>query len=173
MINIRNIKVGYLKTNCYFIEDDFTCLIVDPGDEADKIISSVNKKVLGILITHHHLDHNGAIEEIKEHFKCPVYDYTNLKEGLNRIGFFSFEVIYTPGHTRDSISYLFNNDLICGDFIFNGTIGRTDLPTGSMLDMQESIKKIIKYPSSIKVYPGHGETTDLISEKSSLMSYLK
>lgn len=51
--------------------------------------------------------------------------------------------------------------MFTGDFLFKGTVGRTDLPTGDYERMQESIEKIKKYDKNIKIYPGHGETSKL------------
>jgi hydroxyacylglutathione hydrolase len=171
-MNIKNIKVGSLQTNCYILEKDDECIVIDPGDEANKIINIIDKKVIGIIITHYHFDHVGALEDLKAKYKCPVYDYTNLKEGMNTISNFTFECIYTPGHKSDSISLLFDKALFCGDFIFKGSIGRTDVPTASMKDMQNSIKKMINKNPDIIIYPGHGESTSLKNELNNLKSYL-
>ena len=75
---------------------------------------------------------------------------------------FNFEVIYNPGHTDDSISYYFKeeNILFSGDFIFKGSVGRTDLG-GNNLDMLNSINKIKQYNKDIIIEPGHGEETTL------------
>ena len=92
-----------------------------------------------------------------------IYNYSNLEEKEYTISDFSFEVIYNPGHTSDSISYYFKDieSLFCGDFIFYESIGRCDLPTGNINKMKESIKKIKKYPKNIKIYPGHDISTTL------------
>ena len=76
---------------------------------------------------------------------------------------FNFEVIYTPGHTSDSITYYFYDYgvMFTGDFLFKESIGRKDLETGNVNDMLESIDKIKEYDPSIKIYPGHGDTTTL------------
>lgn len=166
-MNIINVKVGYLSTNCYILEKDKECLVVDPGYDIEKIKSSIKSKLVGILITHHHHDHDGALKDLLDYKSVPVYDYSNLKEGNVSIGNFNFEVIYTPGHTKDSITYYFYEDksMFTGDFLFNNDIGRTDLPTGSDIEMKSSINKIKKYPDGIDVYPGHEEFTTLRNEK--------
>jgi hydroxyacylglutathione hydrolase len=169
---IKQIKVGYLETNCYILEDNLASLIIDPGDDVLKIDQMIQKRVIGILLTHHHQDHVGGVDYLVNKFKCNVYDINNLKEGNNNIGMFNFNCIYTKGHSNDSISFLFNNNLFCGDFIFENAIGRTDLSTGNMLDMQNSIKKIIKYDDNIVIYPGHGNITSLKKEMSNLKSFL-
>ena len=173
-MNIDVVKVGYLETNVYILSRDGHVLIIDPGDEPEKIINKVKGKVDGIIVTHHHFDHVGALNEIKEKYNTKVYDRFNLTEGENQIGEFSFEVIYTPGHTDDLITIYFKNDeaLFCGDFIFKGSIGRFDFPESDFNDMQKSIKKIIKYPKTTHIYPGHGDKTTLGDEYNMLMSYL-
>ena len=92
--------------------------------------------------------------------------FSMLKEKNYKIENFSFDVIYTFGHTSDSVTYYFKEEKIMftGDFIFKNSIGRTDLG-GNSNDMKNSINKIKKYSDNIKIYPGHGDTTSLIDEK--------
>lgn len=165
-MNIKTIVVGELQTNCYVLEKDDECIIIDPGAEPIKIDQQINKNLIGIIITHSHYDHVGALNYFKEKYKIPVYDYSNLKEEINTIGSFILDVITTPGHTSDSISIYFKNEniMFVGDFIFYHTIGRTDLPTGNYNEMKNSIEKIKKY-DNIKILPGHGNTTTLREEK--------
>ena len=166
-MEVKRIIVGPIRTNCYILNKDKECLIIDPGDEAERIKKEITNKVIGILITHHHFDHVGALEELKDFYQVPVYDYNNLKEKNYKIGNFNFEVLYTFGHTSDSITFYFKDDkkMFGGDFIFKNSIGRTDLPTGNMKDMLKSIEKLKKYNDNIIIYPGHGENTDLNYEK--------
>ena len=65
-MNIKTIVVGPLEENCYILEKNNKCIIIDPGDEAQRIIDNINKEVLTILITHHHFDHIGALKEVQE-----------------------------------------------------------------------------------------------------------
>ena len=163
-MKIDKIKVGYLKCNCYVLEIDNHVLIIDPGDEAEKIISLIGDRIVdGVIITHHHFDHDGALDMIIQKYDTKMYDRYNLNEGINKIGKFSFEVIYTPGHKEDAITIYFikDNVMFCGDFIFKDSIGRCDLPGGNINDMMESINKIKKYDYDIMIYPGHGSTTSL------------
>jgi len=79
----------------------------------------------------------------------------------------TFLVIATPGHTAGSCCFYFEEDqiLISGDTLFEGSVGRTDLPTGSTSTLNRSIKeKLLVLPKSVKVYPGHGETTTIGDE---------
>ena len=164
-MKIDVVKVGYLETNCYIIEKNKHVLVIDPGDEFDKIKEVINNRIIdGVLITHGHFDHVGCIKDFD---KSLIHNYDNLNEGLHEIGNFKFEVIYTPGHKEDSISFYFKEDnmIFVGDFIFRDSIGRTDLPGGNMTDMLNSISKIKKYPDNIILQPGHGPNTTLGYEK--------
>ena len=157
-MKIDKVIVGYLKENCYVLSIENNCLVIDPGDEYEKIKKVIgNKRVVGTIITNHHFDHVGALN----HFNN-IYDYHNLKEGINRIENFNFEVIYTPGHTNDSICIYFKdvNTMFVGDFIFKDAIGRTDLG-GNMGDMKKSLFKISKYEKDIDILPGHGKESIL------------
>ena len=166
-LNIKTIVVGDLEENCYIIEKNNKCIVIDPGDEFEKIDSNITCKLIAILITHHHFDHIGALEELKNKYNVEVYDSNNLNEGNINIEDFNIEVIFTKGHTNDSITYYFKDDnvMFTGDFLFKEDIGRTDLPTGNMFEMKKSIEKIKKYPDKIIVYPGHDESTNLEYEK--------
>lgn len=164
-MKIEIIKVGDLETNCYILEKDNNILLIDPGDESNKIIDKIgDRKLIGILITHNHFDHIGALENILNKYEVEVYDKNNLEEKEYNIGEFKFKIIFNPGHTSDSVSYLFDNNLFCGDFIFKDSIGRWDLPTGNYNEMLESISRIKKYNDLI-IYPGHGDSTLLEEEK--------
>ncbi len=157
--------MGPLEENCYIVTINNKSLIIDPGDDARKIIKACNNlNIVGILITHHHFDHIGALNEIEKHF--------NLKESKTVDGI-DFVIIKNPGHSVDSVSYYFKNYkvMFVGDFIFNGSIGRTDLPTGNLNDMLDSLKKISNYPDDIVIYPGHGLHTILGKEKLNFKNY--
>ena len=171
-MEIKKVEVGFLKTNCYILVKDNKYLIIDPGDEFNKINERINGEVVGIIITHYHFDHIGALEDLVNKYKVNIYDINNLEEGINTIYPFTFNMIKTPGHKSDLISLLFDNHLFCGDFIFEGTIGRADLPGANFLDMQESIRKIMKLDKNTIIYPGHGNITTLEKELGNLSRYL-
>jgi len=165
-MKIKNIIVGPLETNCYLLINSGKCFIIDPGEEATLIEKAIgDHKVVGIIITHYHFDHIGALEELKNKYQVEVYDFHNLKEGMNQIENFMFEVLFTPGHKEDSISLLFEKNMFVGDFIFKNSIGRTDLEGGNFEQMKESIRKLKSYPNDIILYPGHGEPTTLEEEQ--------
>ena len=158
MMKINRVIVGPLRTNCYIISINNECLVIDPGDNYELIKKEIgSKKVIGTIITHHHFDHVGAINHFDK-----IYDINNLKEGINTIGNFTFEVIYTKGHTNDSICIYFKEDniMFVGDFLFKDGIGRTDLG-GNEADMHNSLLKISKYNQDITILPGHGDNSKL------------
>ena len=172
-MKINSVVVGPLDTNCYILNNNGKVIIIDPGDEKDKIINEVNGEVVGIIITHHHFDHVGAMEEIKNYYKVNVYDYSNLKEN-NKIDNFEFKMVRTPGHTDDSITIYFEKEKIMfvGDFIFYGSIGRTDLG-GNISDMKKSIESILLYDDDIKLYPGHFIPTKIGIERNNLINTIR
>lgn len=160
-MKIDRVITGSLEENCYILGIDNKVLVIDPGDDIDIINKTIgNRSVLGVLITHRHFDHIGALSYFD---KDIIYDREVLKEKEYKLGKFIFDVIYTPGHSSDSISFYFkkNNILFSGDFIFKNTIGRCDLPTGNFTIMKESIAKIKNYPLNMVIYPGHGDSTNL------------
>lgn len=163
-MKLQTVIVGQLEENCYIITKDNNALVIDPGDEIDKIKEVIgDSNVVGVLITHNHFDHVGALSNFNKEI---IYNFSNLEEKEYDIDGFKFKVIYTPGHSSDSVSYYFEeiNSLFCGDFIFYESIGRCDLPTGDFNTMKESINKIKKYPQDMKIYPGHGESTTIEHE---------
>lgn len=90
----------------------------------------------------------------------------NDQEEIKVCGFL-IKLIHTPFHTKGSSCYFIANEniLFSGDTLFYTTIGRTDLPTGSERTIQSSLIQLKILPDNIKVYPGHGVTTDLDREK--------
>ena len=166
-MEIKSVITGYLDENCYILIKNNKCLVVDPGDDFLKIKEAIgDNKVLGVLITHSHADHIGALRNFLTKRSIKIFKRSNLQEQEYNIGDFNFEAIYTPGHSKDSVTFYFKDDnaMFVGDFIFKDSIGRTDLPGGNMMEMKDSIEKIKKYDKSIKLYPGHNETTTLEEE---------
>ena len=108
-LDIKTIKVGYLQTNCYIVSDKENCIIIDPGDEFEKIRKNIVNNVIAILVTHNHFDHVGALSKLKNEYNVPVFDYNNLEEGNLNIKGFNIEIINSPGHTEDSVIYYFKD----------------------------------------------------------------
>ena len=164
-MEIETIIVGDLSTNCYVLNIENHVLVIDPGDEYDKISKCIGNRIIdGVLITHGHFDHVGAKEMFDSNL---IHDYNNLDEGIVKLGKFTFEVIYNPGHKEDSISFYFDSDkaLFCGDFIFYESIGRTDLDGGNILDMFVSLKNTSRYDDDVTIYPGHGRSSNFSHER--------
>ncbi len=167
-MEITKVITGVLDENCYIIKEKETCLVVDPGADFPKIKDAINeRKVLGVLITHSHSDHIGALRNFLTNKKIKIFKKSNLVDNENvEIGDFNFKPIFTPGHSSDSVSFYFedSNTLFSGDFLFKNTIGRTDLPTGNQNEMMTSIEKIKEYDKNMIIYPGHGDETTLDDE---------
>ena len=189
-------------TNSYIVSDENRKegAIIDPGGEANKIIEMIEAldiKIKYIILTHCHIDHIGALKEIKEYTKATILmsrkgseEINNTDMNLSRyvgqeitgididarideddlihIGDLEFKVINTPGHTIDSICLYCEKEklLFSGDTIFAGTWGRTDLPSGNMEEIMNSInEKILILPEETMVYPGHDRPTTVGDEK--------
>ena len=166
-MEIKKVVVGALEENCYILIQNNECLVVDPGADFMKIKDAIgDNKILGVLVTHSHYDHIGALRHFLTKRSIKIFKRSNLEEKEYNIGSFTFEAIYTPGHSKDSVTFYFKEDncMFIGDFIFKDSIGRTDLPGGDPNEMQESIKKIKEYDPSINIYPGHNEESSLGEE---------
>ncbi len=101
------------------------------------------------------------------HFTEPE-DVRELRNGevIDLVGM-QFRAIHAPGHTRGSLMFDVDDELlISGDVLFAGSIGRTDLPSGSALDMEMTLrKKVLPLPDYLRVLPGHGEETTMAHER--------
>ncbi|MEE3348638.1 MAG: MBL fold metallo-hydrolase [Candidatus Gastranaerophilaceae bacterium] len=148
-----------------------------------------------ILLTHGHFDHILGVNEMKkalnvkagiakadiillehtpemcEMFGIPpeepqIADFTFDSDTKLSIGNNQIQILYTPGHTEGGVSYLIEDNLFCGDTLFKGSFGRTDLPGGDFKAIVNSIKNtLFKLDDNINVYPGHGESTTIGYEK--------
>lgn len=170
MMQIEKVVVGDLEENCYIVSKDDSCLVIDPGDEFNRIKNKIgDRKVVGVLLTHHHFDHVGALKEVLDFYKTELYDFNSLQEKEYTVGPFQFEVIFNPGHSLDSVSFYFKEKqvMFVGDFVFLGSVGRCDLEGGSFLQMQASIERLKQFPIDVTLYPGHGQKTTLEYEKRS------
>ncbi len=82
-----------------------------------------------------------------------------------QVGGIVLRVLHTPGHSQGSISLIGNDVVFTGDTLFAGSIGRYDLPGGSLQEIKKSLKKLMILPDHMKVYPGHGPTSTIGEEK--------
>jgi len=186
---IKKVVVGDLETNCYIIEDDGNLVIIDPGAEAEKIFAELSDNKIRscvVILTHVHPDHIGAVDEISGKLKCPIYMHTldsawlkqifgSVFPGLHNVedkeiikaSSLHLKVIHTPGHSEGGICLYIEKEgiLFSGDTLFQGDVGRTDLMGGSKEQLVASIKKLMKLPDTVKVYPGHSSNTTIEKEK--------
>lgn len=168
----------------------------DYGDQIFKAMKDNGFEVAAILLTHGHFDHIWGCSRLRQLTSAPVYAYEgeekvllsadlNVSAGAGRactvkantllkdgeevtIEGMTFKLIATPGHTQGSCCYYFEeaNMLISGDTLFEESVGRTDLPTGSMSTLVRSVKdKLFELPDDVVVYPGHGDSTTIGHEK--------
>lgn len=177
---IKRFIGGELAANGYVISDKNSseCYIIDPGYDYKDYIEYIRKNALvlkGILLTHHHYDHTGAVGDIKKVYDAPVAIHKSdmhidvyckkpdifLNDGdVINIGDEHLDVINTPGHTHGSVCFFAEKDKIAftGDTIFNIDLGTTELVDGSLDEMHDSIINIInQWPDDITIYPGHGD----------------
>jgi glyoxylase-like metal-dependent hydrolase (beta-lactamase superfamily II) len=201
-MDVRAFTVGPVAENCYIARRDGAdrAVIVDPGDEADRILQAVDGLGLGIdaiLLTHTHFDHVGAVAPVARATAAPVYcpeievpvladimsfvpwpgfgPYESYEadetvggdESLELAGM-TFDVIFTPGHSPGHVTYSVADEqaLFSGDVLFQGSVGRTDLPGGDWPTLLESIRGLVDgFPEDSTVYPGHMGITTLGAER--------
>ena len=199
-LQVHSLITGPFQENSYILSEMLSkdCILIDPGDEAEKIcyfIDSNKFNPIAIINTHAHLDHIGAVQEIRNKYNisfylhylekpilesypmsCRMFGITAkpiptvdnwIQEGgeLN-IGIFKFYIIETPGHTPGGCCLLIEKLLFVGDTLFHGSVGRTDLPGGDWDMLEESLLYLMEnVKSDVTVYSGHGIETNLRIEK--------
>jgi len=197
---LKILIVGELQTNCYILGDEKTKqgVVIDPGGDFEIIEEHLKKlrlKLKYIVLTHGHVDHIGALAQLKKTTRAEIlihskdsamlYDPNQnlstfsgdkiiatkadklLKEGdIIQCGGIMLEVLHTPGHTPGSISLLTDKMIFTGDALFCGSIGRTDFPGSSYQKLISSIKdKILTKEDDLIIYPGHGPSSTVGEEK--------
>jgi len=196
--------VGMVQENCYLFRRDGSdrALIVDPGDEAEKLLNAIDSlgvELDGILLTHTHFDHVGAVAPVARATGAEVwvpeiekgvladinsfvpwpgfgpfedYDAEHTVGGGEKLELAGFEidVIFTPGHSPGHVTYSVPDEtaVFSGDVLFQGSVGRTDLPGGDWATLLESIRTLVDdLPEETRVYPGHMGITSLGAERAS------
>lgn len=159
-MKIKKIIVGLLDTNCYLIVSNNELLIIDPGDEAEKLLAEIEKtkaQTKYIINTHLHPDHWLANQAVQEKTKAEILN--NLTDNQKiKVGEITLKVISTPGHSKESVCLISDNFIFTGDTLFKNGYGRTDLIGGSDQAMKKSLEKLAKIiKPGMMVYPGHGE----------------
>jgi hydroxyacylglutathione hydrolase len=180
-IRLERLELGPFGTNAYIIgfpETQETVLVDAPAEPKvimDKLGSATLKY---ILLTHNHIDHIGALAQLRAELEVPLAahaaDASNLTSPpeilLNdgdviRLGELKFTVLHTPGHTPGSLCFKVGHYLISGDTLFPGGPGKT----GSADDFRQIVKsiaeKIFVLPDGTQIYPGHGDSTVVKKEK--------
>ena len=185
---VDHIRVGLYQTNCYLLKNNDHMLVIDPGARANRILEMMDNYIIdGILLTHGHLDHIGAVDAIVTQKNCQVYcsnedlemlndpklncsNQNNIRvtskvigisEGTYQIGEFKICVYATPGHTHGSLIFMIDDKLFTGDTLFKGSVGRTDLPTGSDRELRSSLKLFTNFKPDTIIYPGHEELSTI------------
>lgn len=190
-LQISSLPLGPLQANCFLVIQGQAGLIIDPGDEAAVVVDAMREfgvKPAAILITHGHFDHLGAVAALARGYDVPVYagaaDIDEIARGglAHAAGFhidpveevvpitgeqtldlpITVSAVPTPGHSPGSYTFAIDGHLFCGDLLFRDSVGRTDLPGGSMDQLLASIATLIRrFPPETVVHCGHGPDTSL------------
>ena len=189
MMQVTRLPLGVYQTNCYIIyeESSKTCCVLDPGGEAKKVLEFMEIRGLtldAVLLTHGHFDHVGAVKDLHDATDCKVYlctedctmpakwtagelfytDAYGEGDELDLAGL-HIRVLHTPGHTPGSVCLMVENSIFCGDTLFAGSCGRTDLPGGDQNVLFKSLLRLAAMEEDFTVYPGHSGSTLLSREK--------
>jgi hydroxyacylglutathione hydrolase len=199
-VDVRMFTVGPVAENCFLFRQDGSneALIVDPGEEAPKLLGAIEELGLdlqAILLTHTHFDHVGAVAPVAKATGAPVYcpklevpvlqdimsfvpwpgfgpfeswDPEETVEGGEQLSLagFDIDVIFTPGHSPGHVTYAVEDALFSGDVLFEGSVGRVDLPGGDGPTLLRSIESLLdRYPDEQRVFPGHMGLTTLGRER--------
>ena len=195
-IIVERLVVGPLESNCYVVADGAAkeALIIDPGADPKRIEKFLIKSGLDlkfIINTHGHGDHIAG----NAYFKVPIYIHrldadflTDPKLNLSStfllsirspgakrlledkdkisLGGLELEIIHTPGHTPGSVSVKLDGMIFTGDTLFEGGVGRTDLPYGDERLLIRSIReRLFIFSDDTVIYPGHGGSSTIGREK--------
>jgi hydroxyacylglutathione hydrolase len=203
-MDVRMLTVGPVGENTFVFRSEGSerALIVDPGEEAPRILKLVEElgvSVEGILLTHTHFDHIGAVAPVAATTGAPVWcpeievpvladinsfvpwpgfgpfesynaDHTVSGGEKLELAGLEIDVIFTPGHSPGHVTYSVASEqaLFSGDVLFQGSVGRTDLPGGDWGTLLESIRNLVEgHPPETTVYPGHMGITTLGAERAS------
>jgi hydroxyacylglutathione hydrolase len=204
MLKVNQIATPSFALLSYIIQDPQSteCLVIDPGAGINSHIRAYSMDIKAVINTHLHPDHTmgnhffaGKVP-IRAHpgdsgfvmrtvhsalstvftKKIPPKISFDLNDGVKiPLGDTSIEVLHTPGHSPGSICLYWPGNLICGDTIFVGNIGRTDIPGGNIAQLKESIRKILRLPGDTKIWPGHyymEKYSSTLTDESSFLNWV-
>ena len=167
---LRQFKEGPTANMSYIVADADAGkgVVIDPAGETARIIRTIETeglKIEYILNTHSHPDHTSGNRQVAAETGAKIAGHRlagtkkdlALDDGaILKIGNLDIRVLYTPGHTRDSVCFLVENKLFTGDTLFVGECGRTNMPGGDAGAMYDSLfGKVLKLPDDVEIYPGH------------------
>lgn len=160
----RIIKLKALQDNyIWIIHNQQYAVVVDPGvaDSVQDFLSDNSLELIGVLLTHNHIDHNGGVRQLQELYPdVKVHNYLGRHLMENEVEFdyaFKFKIIATPGHVDDHLCYLFEDKhLFCGDTLFSFGCGRVF--SGDFVAAYTSLEKLKSLPTNTLCYPAHEYT---------------
>ncbi|HUV56045.1 MAG TPA: MBL fold metallo-hydrolase [Dehalococcoidales bacterium] len=186
-IQIERLELGSFGTNAYILVCPKTreSVLIDAPADAGTIVGRLKDTTPKyILLTHNHMDHIGALAELRSRLKVPLaahaLDTRRLpsppKILLNNGDVVSFgnimlEVLHTPGHTPGSLCFKSGKYLMSGDTIFPGGPGKTWSPADFQQIVQSITERIFVLPDDTQIYPGHGAATVLKKEKDEFAAF--
>ena len=175
---VHQLQVGNMQNFTYILEDEETseAIILDPSwdlDEVKRIIEKNNLTIKYIVNTHHHFDHTLGNESMAKETGAKIIQYVSstLRHDISvsdgekiKFGNSELGVIYTPGHSKDSMCLVGDGKIFSGDTLFVGTCGRVDLPGGDARELYHSLVDTLrKLDDRLIMYPGHNYGTTLTS----------
>ncbi len=171
---VHQLQVGNMQNFTYVLEDEETSegVILDPSwdlDEVMRVVEKNNLKIKYIVNTHHHFDHTLGNESMAKETGAKIIQYSTstLKHDLSvsegekiKFGNSELAVLYTPGHSKDSMCLVGDGKIFSGDTLFVGTCGRVDLPGGDARELYHSLVDTLrKLDDNLLMYPGHNYGT--------------
>ena len=163
-------RIGPYQNFTYLVADaeGGEGVVIDPSFGIDPVLRAIDAKsvkVRFILNTHSHPDHVAGNEEIRQrtgakvvaHKTAPLDQDVSVEEGsVVAVGPITISVVHTPGHTKDSVLYIFEGNVATGDTLLVGDCGRTDLPGGDPSELYDSLLgRVVRLDDALVVLPGH------------------